>query len=89
MFSVALPNFWFSKVRNFFGTTPGAFDLATRPTQFHHELSAMLEVGKVQNCVSKRCLSVHDPSMRLKTWYVKYIIALDFQNIFVIARGTR
>jgi hypothetical protein len=57
-------------------TAVRAGDLAVRPAQFNHELSAMLKVREPQNRVSQRIGAFHGSSMHPILWNVKYVITL-------------
>ena len=77
MLGVALPYPLLCQIGDLLGTAPWAEHLAVRPTQFNHELSAMLEVRKPDDCASESGWAFHGSSMPEIAWNVKYVIALN------------
>jgi|HubBroStandDraft_1064217.scaffolds.fasta_scaffold22605_3 hypothetical protein len=72
---VALPHAGLGAPSYTLGAAFGAGNLPVGPAQFHHELTAVLKVGEVQNRVSEGCFAVHDSSLPESVHHVKYIIA--------------
>src|SRR3970282_2889915 len=79
MLLIAFPDAGVLKVCNLLRATLWAGHLSIRPSNFDHELFAVLEIGEVYNRflkrVRNRCL-FHDPNVAWKARSVKYIIAL-------------
>jgi hypothetical protein len=75
MLRIALPDAGLFKIGDVIGAATRAFDNAIRPTQFDHELSAMLEVREPDHRVSESVWRFHKPSMQQEARYVNYIIA--------------
>ena len=74
---VALPHSRFRKPRQFFRSAVGASNLAVRPTQLDHELTAVLEVREPDDRVSESVWRFHESSMQPILRNVKYVSALQ------------
>ena len=72
---IAFPYALFGEPRYRFGAALRTLYDTIRPAQFHHELSAVLEVREPDYRVSQGVWAFHGSSMRLISWNVKYVIA--------------
>jgi hypothetical protein len=80
MFAVAFPYACFCQPRHVVRSTLLAFHYAIGPAEFHHELPAVLEIREPQNRLVDSVWRFHEPSMKQNSWYVKYIIALNWRQ---------
>ena len=74
---IAFPYALFGEPRYLLGAALRALHDTIGPSQFHHELSAVIEVREPDDRVSEGVRRFHVSSMRPTSWNVKYIIALN------------
>lgn len=77
---VALPDPPLFKVSDFLSAARRALHDAIRPAELDHELTAILELREVQNCVPKSSVCAHEFSVRSIAWDVKYIIIVNLEE---------
>ena len=73
MLAVALPHAGIGKVGYVVGAALWALHDSVRPPQGDHFTLAILEVAEVYDCLLKCLNTVHELSIRLFAWSVKYI----------------
>ena len=75
MLAIALPHSRFRKIAHVIRAALWATHDAIGPAKLHHELFAVLEVGKVYNCLLKGLgFGVHESSMAEDLWSVKLVV---------------
>ena len=74
MSRVAFPDSLLLKPGDLFSAARRTRDLAVRPAEFNHKLTAILELREVQKCVPESSVFAHQSNMSGSLRKVKYII---------------